>query len=147
MLGVGNVLLKDDGLGPKVVRQLQDEYQDGRVEFLDGGTLGLDLLAYLEGFQHLIIIDALDVGKEPGTILYWEGKSLEGFTQQVSIHEVGVKELLNALILLGLDIKITVMGIQIADVSWGMELSEKVQNSVQFLKEEIIKRLNQIQYN
>ena len=60
---------------------------------------------------------------------------------------MGVKELLNALILLGLDIKITVMGIQIADVSWGMELSEKVQNSVQFLKEEIIKRLNQIQYN
>jgi len=138
------VLLKDDGLGPLVVRQLEQEYQDEAVTFLDGGTLGLDLLAYVDGYKHLLIIDALDVGKEPGSILFWEGKILEGFSGQVSIHEVGVKELLNALNLLGLDLEITVMGIQVAEVSWGLELTEKVQKSLPVFKEAIIKRLNKI---
>jgi len=146
VLGVGNVLLKDDGLGPLIVRQLEKEYQDEAVTFLDGGTLGLDLLAYVEGYKHLVIIDALDAGKEPGSILYWEGKTLAGLSEQVSIHEVGVKELLHALNLLGLDLEISVLGIQVQDVSWGLELSEKVQNSIPLLKEAIIKRINQIKF-
>lgn len=137
--------MKDDGLGPVVVGQLQQEYPDERVQYLDGGTLGLDLLAYVDDFKHLLIIDALDIGKEPGSIYYWEGKTLDGFTRQVSVHEVGVKELLNALALLDIDLEVTVMGIQVAEVSWGLELSEKVQSSVPLLKEKIIKRINQIQ--
>lgn len=144
VLGVGNVLLKDDGLGPLVVRELEKEYQDEAVTFLDGGTLGLDLLAYVDGYKHLLIIDAFDIGKEPGSIFYWEGNILEGFNEKVSTHEVGVKELLNALHLLGSDLAITLMGIQVEEVSWGLELSEKVQNSVPIFKEAVIKRLSKI---
>ena len=140
---VGNILLKDDGLGPFVVKELEESYQNSDVTFLDGGTLGLDLLAYIEGHSCLLIIDALDVGKEPGSIFSWEGKILDGFSQQVSIHDVGVKELLLALNLLDIDIEIVVMGIQKEDISWGMGLSESVQKSIPLLKEAVINRLNE----
>lgn len=142
-MGVGNILLKDDGLGSLVVKELEKEYLDPQVTFLDGGTLGLDLLAYIEDYKYLLIIDALDVGQKPGTILYYEGKVLDGFSQHVSIHELGVKELLDALNLLGLDLEITIMGIQVAEVSWGLELSEEVQNSVSLFKENIINKLKE----
>lgn len=143
VLGVGNILLKDDGLGPFVVKELEESYKSSDVTFLDGGTLGLDLLAYIEGHSCLLVIDALDVGKEPGSIFCWEGKILDGFSPQVSIHDVGVKELLLALHLLDIEIEIVVMGIQMEDISWGMELSESVQKSIPLLKEAVTKRLNQ----
>ncbi|MBZ4688302.1 MAG: hydrogenase maturation protease [Clostridia bacterium] len=143
VLGVGNILLKDDGLGPLVVRQLQEFYKSPDVTFLDGGTLGLDLLAYLEGYSCLLVIDALDIGQEPGSIFCWQGKTLQGLSQQVSFHQVGLKELFHAARLLELDLEIVVMGIQAEDLSWGLELSETVQNAVPLLEEAVINRIRQ----
>lgn len=143
VLGVGNVLLKDDGLGPLVVRELQESYQNPDVSFLDGGTLGLDLLAYLEGYSCLLVIDALDIGQEPGSIFCWQGKTLQGLSRQVSFHQVGLKELFHAARLLDLDLDIVVVGIQVEDLSWGMELSDAVQNAIPLLKETVINRISQ----
>ncbi|MFZ5943099.1 MAG: HyaD/HybD family hydrogenase maturation endopeptidase [Bacillota bacterium] len=142
VLGIGNVLLTDDGLGPLVIRELEQNYQNPQVSFLDGGTLGLDLLAYVEGYSSLLVIDALDVGEEPGTVFFWEGRTLDGISPQMSFHQVGVRELLHAVKLLDIDLQVALMGIQVADVSWGMELSPQVKQGVPLLKEKVIKYLH-----
>lgn len=144
VLGVGNVLLKDDGLGPLVVNNLLEEFQHPAVTFLDGGTLGLDLLAYLDGYKHLIIIDALQLDAKGGEIFYWEGQTLSMFNQQVSIHEVGVEELLQAIGLLEIDLNICIMGVQVEDISWGMELSPPVRKAVPSLKAMVLDKINDI---
>ena len=74
ILGVGNLLLSDEGVGLRVLERLAATYDlpEG-VQTLDGGTLGLDLLYYLEGVENLLIIDAVEMGKAPGTLLRLEG--------------------------------------------------------------------------
>ena len=68
VLGIGNLVMSDDGVGVKVVQQLQREYRFAKnVEIMDGGTLGLDLLPKLEGIDHLIVVDAVETGRKPGT--------------------------------------------------------------------------------
>lgn len=144
VLGVGNILLKDDGVGPLVVQQLARDYNNPHVTFLDGGTLGLDLLGYLEGYDHLLIIDALDLAKEPGQIFCWEGKMLSGLTDNVSFHQVGVKELLHAINFMDLQLHLSVMGVQIADISWGMQLSDEVEEAIPNLKNAVINQIEKI---
>jgi hydrogenase maturation protease len=72
VLGVGNVLLGDDGLGPVLVRQVQGMYRGvAEVECLDGGTQGLALLGYLAGREVLVVLDAFSAGKTPGEVSVW----------------------------------------------------------------------------
>lgn len=143
VLGIGNILLKDDGLGPIVVQELQESFSHPDITFLDGGTLGLDLLAYLEGYDYLIIIDALDMGQKAGSIFYWQGKNLKGLNRQISSHQVGIKELLHAANLIGINLEVLIMGMQIGDISWGIGLSPEVQESVPLLKETVVNRLQE----
>jgi hydrogenase maturation protease len=66
VLGIGNLVMSDDGVGVKVIQHLQREYGFAEnVEIMDGGTLGLDLLPKLEGIDHLIVVDAVETGRKP----------------------------------------------------------------------------------
>jgi len=69
LLGIGNILLKDEGVGVHVVNAMKESYTfSPEVEIIDGGTLGLDLLPFVEGRERLLIIDAVNFGKAPGYI-------------------------------------------------------------------------------
>ncbi|MEN2986574.1 MAG: HyaD/HybD family hydrogenase maturation endopeptidase [Thermodesulfovibrionaceae bacterium] len=96
VIGVGNILLRDDGVGPKVVEQLKKNYIfEPEVEIIDGGTLGLDLLHYLEEFERLIIIDIADFGKEPGFIDVVKADDIPPYLKpKLSAHHVGIQDLL-----------------------------------------------------
>ena len=77
ILGIGNLLLRDDGVGVHAIRKLQHEYEfPGTVTLLDGGTKGLDLLPFLEQSDKVLIIDAANFKKEPGTIDVIEGENI-----------------------------------------------------------------------
>lgn len=131
-----------------MVRELEQDYYHPNVTFLDGGTLGLDLLAYLEDYHYLLIIDAFDIGDQPGKVLSWQGNTAKVFSDQMSFHQVGLKELLQAVRLLGWDLEIAVMGIQVEELSWGLELSARVQKAVPHLKEVVIQQICQfLNYN
>jgi hydrogenase maturation protease len=96
VLGIGNALMNDDGFGLRVVEVLQREYRfpDG-VSLLDGGTLGLDLLPRLEGVERLLIIDAVDMGAEPGAVFRLQGEEVpRAFANKLSVHQMGVQDLL-----------------------------------------------------
>jgi hydrogenase maturation protease len=98
MLGLGNVLCADDGLGVVAVSHLAESYElpDG-VQALDGGTLGLSLLPYVEEAEKLILIDAVRTDAPPGAPVRLEGNEVgPAIAHRLSPHQVGVADLMDA---------------------------------------------------
>jgi len=101
VLGVGNALCQDDGIGPLVVGELARRYSERReAEWVDAGTVGLALLTYLEDRDGLIVVDAAALDAAPGDLEVLEGESMDRFVAgprlKRSVHEVGLADLLGA---------------------------------------------------
>jgi hydrogenase maturation protease len=129
VLGLGNVLLQDEGLGVKALRRLVEEYHlPDNVRFLDGGTLGMHLFPYLDGCTHLLILDAVETNNPPGTLARIAGPDLEqALSRKLSMHQAGVSELLAVGRLLGnLPAQVVVCGLQPENVEWGLDLSPTI---------------------
>lgn len=98
VLGVGNKLMSDEGVGVHVIERLAEKYKlPEEVQVLDGGTLGLDLLYYLEGIENLLMVDAAETGKEAGVMIRLEGEQVPAFMSvKISPHQMGVPDMLAA---------------------------------------------------
>ena len=98
VLGLGNVLLGDDGLGAAAVARLEGEYRVAAgVHLADGGTLGLSLLGLLADSEHVILVDAVRAEGPPGTLLRLDGEDVsDAVRDRLSPHQVGVADLLDA---------------------------------------------------
>ena len=98
VLGLGNLLCGDDGAGAVAVHLLERSYRvpEGAL-VLDGGTLGLSLLPYLEQAEQAILVDAVRASEPPGTLLRLEGDDVApAVAERLSVHQVGVVDLLDA---------------------------------------------------
>lgn len=145
VLGIGNILLQDEGFGVRVVEALQRQYHfDPSVRLLDGGTLGIDLLGFIKGTQKLIILDAVDDRAEPGTFFIFEGDAVQTYFQdKVSLHELGAKELLIDLELSGHKVEeVVIIGVQPLCLDLGLELTPLVAAKVAMAEEAVIRQLN-----
>lgn len=103
ILGLGNILLGDDGAGVVAVEQLAKRYDvpDG-VRVLDGGTLGLSLLPYLVDAEQAILVDAVQADAPPGSLVRLVGEDVaHASMQRLSVHQIGVADLLDGARLLG----------------------------------------------
>ena len=98
VLGLGNVLLADDGVGPAAIAQLERDYAiPHEVRLVDGGTLGLALLDEIAEARHLILVDAVATGGTPGALVRLDGaEMMDAVRDRLSPHQVGVVDLLNA---------------------------------------------------
>ncbi|MGH9680195.1 MAG: hydrogenase maturation protease, partial [Candidatus Acidiferrales bacterium] len=87
VVGTGNLVRTDDGLGVHAIEKLQKDPRvpDG-VTLIDGGTFGIELLAYVHDSSRLLLLDAVDVGKPPGTLVRMTGEDLRGFPCGASVH-------------------------------------------------------------
>jgi hydrogenase maturation protease len=144
VLGLGNILLRDEGVGVRALEKLQAEYRlSPRVRALDGGTLGLDLLPYLAGASRLLILDALQVGGGPGDLARLaDGEIPSALALKLSIHQVGLNELLAAARFQGtLPGQVTLLGIEPASIEWGLELSPTVSAALDRLIEAAVREL------
>ena len=133
VLGVGNVLLSDEGAGVRAVEQLQRQYVfPPQVELIDGGTMGLDLLGYLDDKSHLFIVDAIVSDQPPGSVVV--EKLLDPpayFRQKISPHQIGLSELLAVAAMQDcLPPAITLFGIVPRDLSTGIEMSPEAKVAV-----------------
>ena len=129
VLGLGNILLQDEGVGVRVVEQLQRKYQiAGAVEVLDGGTAGMSLLEHIRNRDHLIVVDAVRTGQAPGTVITLSGDEVPAFFQsRVSPHQMGLADTLAVLDLMGeKPADVTVIGVEPRDLDVGLELSDLV---------------------
>src|ERR1035438_9755745 len=132
VLGLGNLVHADDGVGVHAIERLQ---RDARVPpgvfLVDGGTQGLGLLHHLSGVQRLLVIDAIDAGEPAGTLLRFEGKALRGLPGKASVHQLGFADLMVALELLGDSPgEVVVLGVQPQSTEWSAELSPSVAPSL-----------------
>jgi len=130
ILGLGNILFRDEGLGIRAVELLSQTYQlPPEVEVCDGDCLGLELLPRLEGVRRLLVVDAGETRKSPGTIARLEGDEVASHWEwRLSVHETGLADLLGAAALAGQRFeKLVLFLMQPAEVSLGLELSSTVQ--------------------
>ena len=136
VLGLGNVLLEDDGAGAAAVSLLLDRYEcpDG-ARVLDGGTLGLSLLPYLESADAVILVDAVRADAAPGTILRLEGDDVApAVATRLSVHQIGVVDLLDGARWLDrLPRTLVLVGIVPQSMELGVRLSDPVQRSLDAL--------------
>jgi hydrogenase maturation protease len=146
VLGVGNLLLSDDGVGVHTIWRLQQTKQlPEEVQVIDGGTCGLDLLQYLEGVECLIVVDAVKAGKLPGTVLRMVDDQIPAyFALKVSPHEIGVAELMAAAKLRDIyPVHVVVLGVQPECLETGVELSPVVAARVDELVDQIVKEVSE----
>jgi len=134
VLGLGNTIMTDDGFGVEVVTALASRYHfQGAVKLLDGGTLGLDLLPHLEEVESLLIVDALDMRSEPGSIFRLQGEEVpRAFASKLSVHQMGLQDLLAVAELQGhIPRDLVVWGVQPASIEMGTELTAPVAAAVE----------------
>jgi hydrogenase maturation protease len=134
IMGVGNTLLQDDGVGIHVAESLRPwaEKHHG-VRILDGGTLGLSLLPEIEAATALIVVDAGDFGASPGEIRVFENEDMDRQLagKKTTVHEVAVADLLAAASMSGTRPRDrALVAIQPASVDWGLAPTEAVQQAI-----------------
>ena len=124
VVGIGNSLLTDDGAGIHTLERFAEGNTNDDVFCLDGGTVGLALLDRLSGLKGLVAIDAMKLGKTPGSITVLQGEEMDAHlrNQHGSVHEVGLSDLMDAMRLRGeLPDKRALIGIEPAYMDWGTE--------------------------
>jgi hydrogenase maturation protease len=144
VLGVGNILLQDEGLGVRAVEHLRARYSfPANVQVVDGGALGLNLLPLIEDTGSLLIVDAIDAGREPGSLVRVVGREIVGaLTMKSSMHQVGLRELLGVSGLRRtLPSRLVLWGMEPASVNWGVGLSPQVAAGLSSLVERLVAEL------
>jgi len=144
ILGIGNILLKDEGVGVHVAKRLKEIPLPENVEVLDGGTAGLDLADFIAGRKKLIVIDAVKAGEKPGTIYRLKEENLSIKPKAImSFHEVDLLDAIHMSIVM--DEKpeeIVVIGIEPKDMSDGVDLSPEIEERIPRIIEVVMKELN-----
>lgn len=134
VLGVGNTLMSDDGLGVRLLERLESSAPAlPEVEYVDAGTLSFVLLPRIQECGALLILDAAHFGEAPGTVRLLAGTDMDDFlrTARCSVHEVGIRDLLDlARLTDSLPERRAFIGIQPGQVGWGETLSPNVEAAV-----------------
>jgi len=144
VVGVGNLIQKDDGVGIHVIRELEKYDLPGEVELFDGGTLGIDLMPFIEGKEKLIFIDSVKGGQKPGTVFKFQPDDLNyEEAPKTSVHQIGLIESLQMISLIGkAPGKIVIFGIQPKIIDWGEDLSDEVKGAVPKLMPHLLEEIN-----
>jgi hydrogenase maturation protease len=150
IIGAGNTVMADEGVGPTALAYLQEHFDfPAEVELLDVGTTGLAMLSYLQGFDHLIVLDAAqDTGHPPGTVLFFTPDELASQQVMHSAHDQRLTDVLRAAALTGIDLKsVVVIGVQIESLAeFVLSLSEPVEQAVPIACAAALYRLKELGY-
>ncbi|MBF0286892.1 MAG: hydrogenase maturation protease [SAR324 cluster bacterium] len=131
ILGIGNLLLGDEGIGVHAIQALEKLSFPENVQLLDGGTGGFHLLSHLEGHACVILIDATIDGKPAGTLSVIKPKFSSDFPKTLSAHDIGLKDLVESSALLGHLPKIILITVSIEDLQpMSMSLSPAIEHSI-----------------
>lgn len=145
VLGLGNILLGDEGVGVRVIERLRERYDfSKKVQVMDGGTLGLDLLPYVQDTSRLLVLDAVQAKEPPGALVRLASGEIPIFLDacKVSAHQEGLQDLLAVAALKGyLPPDVVFWGVQIDSLRVGLALSPVVAEQVDSLVEKVVDEL------
>ncbi|MFQ6117317.1 MAG: hydrogenase maturation protease [Candidatus Bipolaricaulia bacterium] len=143
VLGLGNLLMGDEGVGVHVIRRLQELELPPGVEPVDGGTAGIDLLPVFKEAARVIVVDAVRAGGEAGSIYRFGPKELEEASQEaLSLHQLSLGEVLQAASLLGIEPEVTIIGVEPKQIAPGMEISPELTEALPRVIEVILEELS-----
>ena len=145
LLGLGNLMRTDDAVGMLTLRELEERGRlPHEIRVIEGGTLGLDLLESLRGISHLLVLDAVDTGVVPGTLLRFEGEEIDNLPVSKSVHLLGFSDLMCALRLMdAAPTEVVLLGVQPTSTEWGTVLTPEVDLALQTLMQSALKQLTQ----
>jgi len=127
ILGVGNLLLKDEGVGIHAIRELEKENLPAYVNLMDGGTGGLYLISWLQDYDRIIMIDATLDDNPPGTIRLIQPCYASDFPILMSAHEIGLRDMIEAMSLMDNLPEIRLIVISAANINEvGTDLSPEI---------------------
>jgi len=141
ILGIGNVLMGDEGVGVHTIHALEEKTFPKDIDTLDGGTGGFHLMAYFQEYETIIMVDATMDKKPTGTVSIIEPKFASDFPKTLSAHDIGLKDMIESITLLGKLPKIYLITVTIDTIqSMHMELSEKVNTAIP----EVIEKIDEL---
>lgn len=148
VMGVGNILLSDEGLGVRFLDVFAKDTLPDNVELLEGGTAGLELVHLIQDVDFLIIVDALNANAEPGALFRFQPGDLQVIPEQyeVSFHQIGIVEVLTMANVLGHAPQTLIFGIQPKSLEWGLEISAEIEALFPRLKELVLKEIDSIRH-
>jgi hydrogenase maturation protease len=143
VIGVGNLLRRDEGIGIHVIKALQEMDLSSEIKLIDGGT-SPDLIAYTRIGDKIIIIDAAKAGGEPGTVYRFRPDDLASEKRTLaSAHELGVIENLKLMGLTGNEpSEVIIIGIEPKDTGWGTELSSELKKKLKAVVKVVLREIN-----
>lgn len=147
VMGVGNILMSDEGLGVRFLDQLKKMDLPDNVELLEGGTAGLELVHLVQEVDYLIIVDAINAKAEPGALFRFHPGDLQVIPEQyeVSFHQIGIIEVLAMAKVLGQAPQTLIFGIQPKSLEWGLDISPEIEALFPRLVEFVLKEVDSIQ--
>ncbi|WP_149207039.1 HyaD/HybD family hydrogenase maturation endopeptidase [Flavobacterium johnsoniae] len=145
VLGIGNYLMGDEGVGVHFINRINKAQFPEGISFIDGGTGGFTLIAYIESHQKVIIVDATMDGKEEGTISLLKPRFSEDFPISLSGHNFGLKDMVEILSMTDTMPEIYLYTITILKMEpMCMQLSPKVEAAIEKVTAEIIQQIEKI---
>ena len=144
ILGLGNILMGDEGVGVQIAEQLAFQTLSDEVEVIDGGTAGYELLSFLEGRERVIIVDAVKTEDEPGAVYKMDLSILEDdATMHLSLHQLGLKNVFKMASLMEINPEVTLVGVVPKDYqSYKIGLSKEVEEAIPIAIKAILQEID-----
>ncbi len=144
IVGVGNYLLMDEGVGIHIINELEQCKLPQNVEIYDGGTGGFKLIDLMVGANNVILIDAVETGKKPGTVTVFKPQDVRSMCpkKKYSLHDIDILEVIKMIGLLDEPPEIEIIGVQPEIIDYGISLSEKLKYSVPHIIKTVLCRID-----
>jgi len=145
ILGLGNILLGDEGVGVRVAEQLLSHPLPDEIEVIDGGTAGYELINFFEGKEKVIIVDAVKTNDTPGSVYKLDLAVVqEDETVQLSLHQIGLKNVFKMASLMDLNPEVTLVGIVPKDYQdYHIGLSDEVEKAIPLAIQTILQEIKE----
>lgn len=142
VIGLGNTLRRDDGVGIHLLAELENELKRNDISFLNFGIASFGLVNFLSEFRKVLLIDAMDAGLAPATVKVFRLEDAYIYTGQnkISSHEITLADLLGVCKILGLTTEVQVAGVQVKDASYGLEMTPELEKA----KSAIVKNIKEL---
>lgn len=145
ILGLGNILLGDEGVGIHIINKLKKKLLPDYVSIIDGGTMGLNLIETISGYQEALVVDAVR-GESLPDLRFFSLKEIisENEGTRLTLHEVGFNNVLKLMDTLGMKIPdITILGIRIDEISPGIGLSDQCRSLTSMAVSKVMEKIEE----
>ena len=146
VIGIGNLLLMDEGIGVHTINELEKHDLPGSIEIYDGGTGGFKLIDLMHGAARVIFIDAVETGKAPGSVTIFSSEEVRSIynNKKYSLHDTDLMEIIKMTKILGNPPMIEIVGIQPKTINYGTTLSKELADSMSNIINTVLRRIEEV---